>query len=231
MSTLPRNTIITAFIATLVLLPGVVSAQQQENRQQAQGDVSQRQIARWVTMLNNSEIEMSSVALEQAETKQVKQFAEKMVREHQQLNEKLARHLRAPRENRTESKSTQEDGLESVLNKARETARTAAEAARKEIDERVSKQRNYLPLLALMQQVEQQTLEETKKILKQRKGAEFDRAYMIEQATTHLRAVQTLDVLSQQATGDLKQVLEQAKKATESHLQQAREIYNSLEQQ
>ena len=47
--------------------------------------------AEWLTLDNQNEIELANLALQKTSSSDVKQFAEKMIADHQKLNEQLAR--------------------------------------------------------------------------------------------------------------------------------------------
>jgi predicted outer membrane protein len=63
---------------------------QQQDRQDQQQPAAQ--VARLLKVKNQGEIEISRLATQRAQNNEVKQFAEKMVREHEQLAQKLDQH-------------------------------------------------------------------------------------------------------------------------------------------
>lgn len=64
--------------------------------------------------------------------------------------------------------------------------------------------------------------------LQQKTGAEFDRCYLAAQIGGHMQMLSALDVISQQATGELQTVAKDARSTVAAHLQHAEQLADQL---
>lgn len=87
------------------------------------------------------------------------------------------------------------------------------------------------PLLTLMQQVGDRTVNLRKDELGKQQGARFDAAYLGQQTAAHLRVLATLQTFQSHATPELQALINQGIQTTERHLDDARNLMNQLEQQ
>jgi predicted outer membrane protein len=83
-------------------------------------------------------------------------------------------------------------------------------------------------LLQLEREVAQQCLNDSKKKLSEKEGAEFDACFMGQQAGKHAAMATKLTVLKRHASGEFAEVLDEGLKTTESHLEEAEKILDSI---
>ncbi len=83
-------------------------------------------------------------------------------------------------------------------------------------------------LIAIDKQITERTTDSFKQKLEEKSGAEFDQCYIGGQVACHIQASAALDVISRQASGPLKQLASETKKAVDEHLTQAEQIAKQL---
>jgi predicted outer membrane protein len=84
-------------------------------------------------------------------------------------------------------------------------------------------------VLQLQEQIESKVVETLKKGLQDKQGSQFDQTFMGLQLLAHMRMLDTLDVMQQHASGQLRQTLQDAQQATQQHLQMAEQLKKTLE--
>ena len=83
-------------------------------------------------------------------------------------------------------------------------------------------------LIAIDRQITERTTDSFKQKLEEKTGAEFDQCYIGGQVACHIQASAALDVLSRQASGQLKQLASESKRTVDEHLKQAEQIAKQL---
>lgn len=83
-------------------------------------------------------------------------------------------------------------------------------------------------LIAIDKQITDKATNSFKQKLEDKSGAEFDQCYIGGQVACHMQASAALDVLSRQATGQLKQLASDTKSKVDEHLKQAEKIAKEL---
>jgi hypothetical protein len=78
-------------------------------------------------------------------------------------------------------------------------------------------------------QIETQFTAKLKEGLQKKQAAQFDQTFMGLQVLGHMRMVEALDVMQQQASGEFQQTLQQALDTTRQHLAKAEQINQTLE--
>jgi putative membrane protein len=146
-------------------------------------------LANCLQIKNNGEIEMNRFAMGRAENADVKQFAEQMVEDHQQLAQQLS-----------QVSNKQAGGNNAVLNRVLEIERDIAKHCGQQAQDK----------------------------LQQKTGAEFDECFLGAQIVAHMQMLSSLDVISQQATGELQTVAKEARSTVASHLQHAEQLAEQL---
>ena len=86
-------------------------------------------------------------------------------------------------------------------------------------------------LLQIKQELGDKHVESCREELSQKQGAEFDKAYMTKQVALHQEMLDTLEVFSSHASQDLQKVLEQGQQTTQQHLEMAKQILQTVEQE
>jgi len=144
-----------------------------------------RDIAACLLDKNKAEVELGKVATEHAEHKDVKEFAEKMVKDHQKVVDKLERIV-----------------------------------GQNEPTDRRSK---------IEHQINERCLENLKKELSDKSGREFDACYMGSQVGGHMEMAAALEVLSNESSGQLRDIVKEAEPSVKKHLSMAKDIMKQLD--
>jgi len=196
----------------------------------------------------HNEVELAKFAQERAKSDEVKDFAARMIKDHTQQADKLARiagnlvnsgTARGTTETRrevrkvpaTEGKEEERRDDRKEADTPREDRRVGREEARedrREIreerrEERVTARQPF-NWVTVHKEVGEQCLESSKKELGRYEGADFDKAYMGHQIVAHMKMVDELKVFKNYATGQLQQDIEEGIDTAEHHLKEARKI-------
>ena len=83
-------------------------------------------------------------------------------------------------------------------------------------------------LIAIDRQITEKTTDSLKQKLEEKSGAEFDQCYIGGQVACHIQASAALDVVSRQASGQIKQLASDSKRTIDEHLKQAEQIAKQL---
>jgi len=185
--------------------------QNQQGQQGQQGQRSDQEIAALVHGACRNEIEIAKLAQEKAQSQEVKQFAEKMVKEHSpgcEEMQKLAGSL---------ASSHNHQGGEAAGRQGQggETAGREGQGGR-------------LDWVSIHQQVADQCLSSVKQDLSKKSSHDFDECFMGQQIAEHMAVVDKLKVLRNYASSDLRQKLEKELQTAEGHLQTAQQIEHKL---
>ena len=169
--------------------------------QQGQSSV-QGYLATKMMLANNAEIELSQIATEKAKHQGVKQYAQKMIQEHQQLNQKLQQ-------------------LQSGQN---QQGQNQPGTAQTQASQSVPQQ-----LTAITQRAAENHLQMAKESLQRYNGQDFDMAYLGLQIATHQQMLAGLQAIQDAGSQQFQQLVRQAEQATSQHLQQAKELARQFE--
>jgi predicted outer membrane protein len=144
-----------------------------------------RQIAACLLDKNKGEVELGKMAAERTEHKDVKEFAEKMVKEHSKMVEKLQR---------IAGDNTPTDRRSKIEH-----------------------------------QIAERCLENLKKELSDKSGREFDAGYIGSQIGGHMEMLSTLEVLADETSGELRDVVKEGELDVKKHLSMAKDIMKELD--
>jgi predicted outer membrane protein len=201
--------------------------------QAGQSQKLDKYLASCLLIKNKAEVELSRFGAQQAENPQVKQFAQMLVEDHQQMIPKLEQiaggqagqssRQRVGAAGQTDAQRTRQDA---------DTQRTAQDATTRSEQEYGSAGSDITQQLQQIdKQITQRCLEMTKEKLQEKQGAEFDKAFVGCQIGAHIDSLAALEVIQQQSSGQLAQVAQQASQTVEQHLQQAEQLMQQLEGQ
>jgi len=220
--------------------PGQQPQQRTAYRQvQGQASHADHEIASWLILCNEKEVALSQLAEKRAESKAVKDFAEKMAQGHAEF----AKQLRAfaPDAPRLTAGAAQErTGARSDGQPADNTRRDPANDKPQENrpnpqgqpqqtqPQQAQHEPGQLPMAAISLQLAQRGLAACEQELKAKQGKEFDQDFMGEQLGMHLEAWNTMQVLKQYASPQLAGIINQGIEHTEQHLNQIRQIRKDL---
>lgn len=261
--------------------PGTRTANYPPGQRQAQqGQIDDAALAKYIAAGNEAEVRVNEFARQQAESDQVKQFAEKMVQEHTKFGQQLAqaagnqsgqrgaatrsraqertarRNISDPndsnarqqddeqRANQQRSDQADQDRQSQRQDRQRQDDQPGQDEARQDLpgqDRATTRttrriapggaQAGNNPFVELHAQIKEQCAQSAIQALREKQGEEFDHAFMHGQVMAHMEMLDTLKVAQQQASGQLKQTLQQGQQATQQHLQEAKQILAQLENQ
>ena len=163
---------------------------------------------------NQGEIALGKLAQERAQDKDVKQFAEMMVRDHQQFVQQLERFARG----------NDEPGNVGRENRTLPGAQGAITSAGREPMEG-----RGVNFVAIHEQIGKKCLELFEADLKQKDGAQFDKCYIGQQIGAHMHVLAELEVIRSHVSPELASVLDKGIETTKSHLEHAQKIAKALE--
>jgi predicted outer membrane protein len=198
----------------------------QTDRRQDGNQQVETYLANCLLAKNKAEIEISQVAQKEAENRQVKQFAVKMVQEHQQLAQKLQQVAGTQMSGqRGQSTLEQRQGADQL----RETNQRTTQPAQQN-DLRAGQDGAFGQLAQIDRQITQKATEAAIDRIRDKSGTEFDQAYLACQVAAHMHMKVALDVISQQTSGELAQIAQQAQPKIEQHLEEAEKLFKQAEQ-
>jgi predicted outer membrane protein len=194
-----------------------------------------QQLAQCLIVDNEGEVAVSELGIQQAQSPAVKQFAERMVKDHNDMLGKLhplmaqasGRSATYPDSNVLPQSTTIPDSP------AAQTGRTDAVAANaggiSGGGASAAAGANGLDFVAIKRELGAQSLASKKAELQGKHGAEFDTYFMGIQVAMHMDAVDTLKVFQKHATGELRKAIDEALPITQAHLEHAKETIKSLD--
>ncbi len=224
------------------------------NQNQADG-----QLAACLVIDNEGEVAVSKFAASKSENSDVKEFAEMLAKDHQafigklnkfaattgsstQINRETTTTTTIPRDNNatTSRDNTTTPKRDSTAGNTNTTNRdpNAATANRdpnlpatRETTTHTTAFRGTgeLDHLRIKREIGQLCVETMKKELSDKKGTDFDKCYIGSQIGAHLHMADTLKVLKNYASPELRTVLEEGEKTTTAHLDHARTLMKDLE--
>jgi len=205
---------------------------------------------------NKAEVELSQIALQKSENAEVKQFAQKMITDHQKMIEQLqplvvaqggANHaassiLGGNSEARGRIESTEgrtsdttalpgSSGASQTIAPSGTTAAVPSVTATAETTTSAGHGNAVHELMQIDRQINERCLQMAKDELQQKSGAEFDKCYVGNAIGMHAHALAALEVIGKQTQGTLAQVAQQAQPNVQQHFDHAKQLMKQLEGQ
>lgn len=178
-------------------------------------------LAQCLTIDNQHEIAVAEIAKQRAKENEVKQFADKLIQDHTQFLQQLARFT-----GRQPGMAGGQPG------EARTTERQPGQPGAAQPGAMAQAQGGEPNFLAIKQQVSQKALELTKKELEKKEGLEFDKCFVGDQIGAHIWVLATLEVFKDQPVSpDLRNVIDKGIQTTQEHLDHAKKLAENLERQ
>jgi len=169
-----------------------------ESAGQSNAQAIDGQLAACLILGNQEEIALGKFASQHASSDKVKKFAQMMVDQHTQAASQLKQF--APQGVSLE--------LSQTGNNQAHNERTAANGS-----DQVGQQ-----MLTIMRDAKQECLNMTEKELGQKRGEEFDHAYIGQQMGGHVQMIAALTAFEKHASPELQRVVSEQKKTAEQHL-------------
>ena len=177
----------------------------------------ERFLANCLLAKNQAEIEIGELAQQQAQTPEVKEFAQKMVQDHRQL----VRQLQPVAGNQAAGSGGASPSLDATGQD--DASRTTATARTADSNSAVNQ------LIEIERQITERHKEALRDELQQKQGVEFDKCFVGGQIAGHMHMLAALDVLQQQGPEQLQQIAAQAQPKVQEHLDHAKQLMKQLE--
>jgi predicted outer membrane protein len=193
---------------------------------------------------NKAEVELSEIAVQKSENAEVKQFAQKMIQDHNKLIEQLQPLAMmqggARKEGRTSSTTTLPGT--STTDQAIPSSESNAAVPRTDTTTEITASPNAATtaagrggalheLLQIERQINERCLQMARDELQQKSGAEFDKCFVGGAIGAHAKALAALEVIGKQRQGQLAQVAQQAQPTVQQHFEHAKQLMKQLEGQ
>jgi len=209
---------------------------------------------------NKAEVELSQIALQRSENAEVKQFAQKMITDHQKMIDQLqplammqgganrgaSSILGGNSESQGRSEATEgrtsditalpgSSGASQTLPPSGTIGATSPATATTEITASATATAAgggaLHQLIQIDRQINERCLQMAKDELQQESGAEFDKCYVGNAIGMHGHALAALEVIGKQTQGTLAQVAQKAQPTVQQHFDSAKKLMKQLEGQ
>jgi predicted outer membrane protein len=222
------------------------------SQQTARGQNSEldQYLASCLLAKNEAEIELAKFAQERSQNPQVKQFAQQLIADHQMAVQHLQQLAGSPAgssrstvrdSTRIESQNqerqqpagesrTRDRDDDSRMQSANENrTQGTSETRSRSMTERSGSQSGELGQLAQIEEkIVEKTTQNLRAKLEQKQGAEFDHCFVGSQVIGHVQMLSALEVLQNQTSGQLQQVVRDHQPKVKQHLEQAEQLADQL---
>lgn len=230
-----------------------------ERGQGNRGTGANRTIAECLAISNQEEIALAKLAVANAENSKVKDLAEMMIKDHQQFLDQLKAYGGDKVALRGAGGAERQDPAGTTVPSANQPERPRAEGQQpgagpkpsKEIgqpgtqtadrllgkgqtaeipSERTGgRQQEGLNLIDVKRQAAEKCIESAEQKWNEKRGAEGDKCFVIQQVVMHQQMLDNLEVLRRYATPEFQQVIEKGVSATQMHLEHAEQLAKQLD--
>ena len=185
-------------------------------------------LANCLLIKNKAEVELSQFAQQQAQNPEVKEFAQMLIKDHQQAIQKLQALAGAQGAGRAAQRpgaNGQIDAQATTPTTERPRQALNQDADPSQTATRPAGQNNALnQLLELDRQITQRCQELVREELQAKNGPEFDMCFVGAQIGSHTHMLAALDVIGQRSQGELRQFVQEAQPVVQRHLDHAKQI-------
>lgn len=234
-------------IAALLLSVAPIAMAQERQAPPRQRDAAQRQdrtalrvppegtqeagldqsIAACLILGNQEELAVAQFAQQRAQSPEVKQFAQQMIKEHQQAISQLEKFAPQGVSLKLDSQAAgahtrHQPGARTPEGETRAPAGEATPHTEGDMHQQ---------MLAVQKDVTQQRLALTQRELSEKEGAKFDQCFIGQQTGAHIGMLAMLTGAAPHVSSELRSVLEQQQPGAEQHLQQAKQLMEQLDSQ
>jgi len=194
-------------------------------------------VASCLILENEGEIAAAKLAEQRAGSDDVKQFAQKMVKDHRQFISDLEKFGGAELRNRRQSGDNKTSGTTRTDNAAPRESRndgraatnnTAAGTPRAGNTAQRSGQDPYAIMLAVKEEMADECQVSTRRELDSKKGEEFDECYMGMQIGAHMHMIDSLKVLERHVSPEFQSGLQKGLQTAQQHFDQAKKIKKNV---
>lgn len=219
--------------------PTIQTTRKVPSQTSSRGDA---QLAACLIIENNNEAALGQFATQKAKNPEVKDFAQRMVNDHEQFASQLQKfasaggiEIKKPagvgagdnRSQRSERRSSERDAdaNQSTTQRGEETAQSTKRTSQASATE----QGQGLDFVAIKQEIADRCLASIKQALEEKQPEKFDKCYVGGQVMAHMAMVDALEVLKNHASSELSPVLEDGLKTAQAHLDEAKRLEKTLE--
>jgi len=175
-------------------------------------------IASMLAIGNAEEIEMAKLAQSKTENKDVREFADTMIKDHTKFLNKLIQTGAA--EPQLHANSVREENTAASSNTGTASATSSASGSERSVDP-----------VTMKREIAQQCLAMAQKKAAETKGEhEFNMCYIGQQLVAHEQMLAALKVAHRHVSRDLQSTIEEGEKTTEEHLEHAEKLVKQLAQ-
>jgi len=205
--------------------------------QDATAPIADQVLITWLTVDNENEVAFARIALQKAQSAEVKQFAQQMIDDHSKMVQKLngmsgtgravgdARTGETPRAGEDRTGGTRPGDTPRPSGATREaTAGRDTNPAADASGGRVMGSTGSFDHERLIRDLGRKCQDSHTKMLQEKQGSEFDRCYMGMAVAAHVGAVDKLEVFRSHASPTLRPMLDEALPVVRQHLQHAKEL-------
>jgi predicted outer membrane protein len=185
-------------------------------------------IASCLLIGNQEEVALAQLAVDQAESDQVKQFAQMLIEDHQKAIQKL-QPLAKPGIGLNEASQSASAGQSRAGQSSQQSGAQQYTANRPSLDRGAGNSATADQILQLDQEAAQECLQMTKSMLQEKQGAEFDKAFAGMQVGMHVGMLAKLKASERHASGELASAIKESQQTVQNHLEQAKQICKQLE--
>jgi predicted outer membrane protein len=240
-TTIAAAVVANANLQTQAQQPGQVPQPRQPGQVQQAGQAGQWQtndqkIATCVAIANQEEIAIAKIAKDKTNNKDVKEFAEMLMKDHNSFLQKLQKY--APEATREGYLDGDRDDRAANTRKTNEAGQAVQQVAATDADQRqpgqpgqpgqVGQPGQHLDFVAIHREIAEECIRNAKQEFGKKDGSEVDECFIGAQIVKHHEMKSKLAVLERHVSGELKQVLADGRKTTESHLKKAESIMKDL---
>jgi predicted outer membrane protein len=188
---------------------------------------------------NQAEIEISQFAAQKSENPKVKQYAEQLVKDHQQVVQKLQQIAGAnahQASNGTLEGAAQTDANRLAVDTTRtpgssgtDTAAAGTEGLAATRNPAMRGDAQLMQVGQIEEKINDRYNQAIREELQQKSGAEFDQCYLGAQVGGHMYMLAELEVIPGETQGQLKQIADDARPTVQKHLDQAKDLMKQLQ--
>lgn len=223
-----RFTILSMCVATM--LPTTLLLAQNDNqlpKQKVAASQAATQtdsiLATWLHIGSTNEVALAQLAVKQAQSPEVRAFAQKMIDDHTAWSTKLQ-----PLTNASGTGAAQDASGERRKAEQEETQRPKAKQPTEGSSQRSDTSGDGFDHAALIRELGKKCLQSDTKMLSGKSGADFDRCYMGMQVASHVRCNDMIEVFKGHASPNLLPILEAGQKTVAAHLEHAKSLCDKV---
>lgn len=191
-------------------------------------------IATCLLIGNQEEVALAQEAVERAENEQVKQFAQKLIDDHQKAIQKLQQHANQSMGLNVNVDATADrssDGDQYVSTDSATAQRYTANKVDINSSSNMAGSGALNQVLQMNRQAAQECLSMTKSMMQEKRGADFDKAFAGSQVGAHVGMLAKLKASQQHASPELASIIKESEQSVQQHLDHAKKLCQELESQ